>query len=112
MVEYKKNKIVINGNEKTFNYDIRDVIEHNNKYYILLSIPFNQNEINNIYCLDEEVKFVWQSEDLNSLFPNLKNLPYEQMGINNDVLYASDFYGRNYKIGLLDGKIGECIIVK
>ena len=33
MVEYKKNKIVINGNEKTFNYDIRDVIEHNNKYY-------------------------------------------------------------------------------
>lgn len=112
MYEYIKNKIIINGKKKEFSYDIRKIIEYKNNYYVLLSIPFDKNDLNNIYCLDEDGNLVWQSEDLNYLFPTLKNLPYEQIGIKDDVLYASDFYGRNYQIGLSDGKVRECNIVK
>lgn len=65
----------------------------------------NRIEINNIYCLDAQANLVWQSEDLSILYPELKNLPYEQMGIKDDAVFASDFYGRSYKINVNSGKI-------
>ena len=79
----------------------------------MIGIPFNRTEINNIYCLDAQAKLVWQSEGLSVLYPELKNLlPYEQMGIKDDIIFASDFYGRNYKINVNNGKIEGVNIVK
>ena len=112
MYKFEKNELIINSNSRTFEYDIRKVIEYNECYYILLSIPFNKSEINNIFCVDKQNKLLWRSENLDVLFPDLENLPYEQMGIKDNKLYASDFYGRNYHINLLNGKMGECTIVK
>lgn len=112
MYGYKKNKIVINGKEMKFDYDIRTVIVLDNYYYVLLSIPFNVCYLNNLYCIDKNGNLVWQSEDLNSLFPTVKNLPYEYIGIKDNVLHAIDFYGRNYQIRLFDGKVEKCNIVK
>ena len=81
--------------------------------YVLLGIPFNKTEINNIYCLDAQARLIWQSEDLSIRYPALKNLlPYEQMGIKDDTIFASDFYGRNYKINVDSGKIEEFDVVK
>jgi uncharacterized protein Usg len=80
---------------------------------VLLAIPFNKTEINNIYCLDAQAKLVWQSEDLSVRYPELKNLlPYEQMGIKDDIIFASDFYGRNYQINVNNGKIEGVKTVK
>mgnify|MGYP003299985060 FL=1 len=113
MYQYKDNQIEINNTKFKFKFDIRDVIQYENKYIILLAIPFNQIVINNIYCLDEDAKMVWQSEDLSVLYPNMKNiLPYEQMGIKDNFIFASDFVGRNYKINVNDGKIVDFDIVR
>lgn len=65
-----------------------------------------------IYCLDEQSNVVWQSEDFAVIYSQSKNLPYEQMGIKDFSIYASDFYGRNYKINVNTGKIEDCTIVK
>lgn len=47
---------------------------------------------------------MWQSQDLSLLYQNSKNLlPYEQMGFKDGYIYASDFYGRNYKINVNNG---------
>lgn len=63
--------------------------------------------------MDSQANLVWQSEDLASHYPELKNLlPYEQMGIINDTIFASDFYGRNYAINADSGKIEDVNIVK
>ena len=79
MYQYEKNHIEINNNSCDFQFNIRTVIQHGKNYVVLLSIPFNQTEINNIYCMDAKAKLLWRSEDLSMLYPKLKNLlPYEQ----------------------------------
>lgn len=112
MYQYNGKCIEIDGIKHEFKYDIRKVVKYEGRYVVLLSIPFNSQEINNIYCLDSQGNLVWRSEDLATLYPTIKNLPYEQMGIKDDAIYASDFYGRNYKINLDTGKIEDCTIVK
>lgn len=112
MYQYYKKCIEINNSSYEFKYDIRTVVQYKEKYIVLLIIPFNSEEINNIYYLDAQANLVWQSEDLSILYPKLKNLPYEQMGIKDDVIFASDFYGRSYKININNGKIEGCNIVK
>ena len=103
----------INSNIDDFLFDMRAVVQYKKKYIVLLGIPFNSTEINNIYCLDAQANLIWQSEDLNTLYPELKNLlSYEQMGIKDDTIFASDFYGRNYKINVDSGKIEGFTIVK
>ena len=63
--------------------------------------------------MDSQANLIWQSEDLSTRYPELKNpLPYEQIGIKDDTIFASDFYGRNYKINADSGKIEEINIVK
>lgn len=112
MYEYNKNHLEINGIEIDFEYDIRTIIQYTGKYVVLLGIPFDRNFINNIYCFDDYANLLWRSENLDSLYPNSRNLPYENMGIKDDIVFASDFYGRNYRINLNDGKIIEYDIVK
>jgi hypothetical protein len=113
MFEYKKNRIEINNSIYYFKFDIRTVIPYKNNYIVLLSIPFNDSEINNLYCLNSHAELLWQSQDLSLLYQNSKNLlPYEQMGFKDGYIYASDFYGRNYKINVNNGKIEGFDIVK
>lgn len=112
MYSIKDNILFINSKYVEFGFDIRNIVEYSGCVLVLLSIPFTRNDINNIYCVNEFGEVVWQSEDLNALYPSLKNLPYEQMGIKDGILYASDFYGRSYLIDLETGKIIGCNIVK
>ena len=113
MYQYEKKHIEINGNSYDFEFDIRAVVQYKEKFIVLLGIPFNRTEINNIYCLDAQANLIWQSEDLSTRYPELKNLlPYEQIGIKDDNIFASDFYGRNYKINVDSGKIEGFNIVK
>ena len=113
MYQYEKKHIEINGNSYDFEFDIRAVVQYKEKFIVLLGIPFNRTEINNIYCLDAQANLIWQSEDLSTRYPELKNLlPYEQIGIKDDAIFTSDFYGRNYKINVDSGKIEGFNIVK
>lgn len=109
----QKNHIEINNGSYDFEFNIRTVIQYKETYVVLLAIPFNQTEINNIYCLDADAKLVWRAEDLSVRYPELKTLlPYEQMEIEDDAIFASDFYGHNYQINVNNGKIEGVKIVK
>lgn len=113
MYEYNRNHLEINGKGYDFEFEIRSVIQYKENYIVLLAIPYSSNEINNIYCLDAEAKVNWQSEDIASKYPELKNLlPYEHMGLKEDKIYASDFYGRSFEINAETGKIEGRSIVK
>ncbi len=52
MYQYDKKHIEINGN--IYDFDIRTVIQYKERFIVLLGIPFNKTEINNIYCLDAQ----------------------------------------------------------
>lgn len=106
MFRFNKNEIVIKDRKYVFPFDIREVLIYQDCYIVLLSIPFNSNFVNNIYCLDDMAQIVWQSEDILQKYPDLKNpLPYEQMILDKNKLYASDFFGRNFYIDTKTGKI-------
>lgn len=113
------NVVKVNGNElsidsKTikFKYDIRDIKVVNNQVIVLLSIPFNVNEVDNIYAVSLEAKINWRVESLNLINPKGNNLPYENMFLNNEGLTATDFYGRRYFINTMNGAIIKKDIVK
>ena len=57
MYQYDKKHIEINGNIYDFDFDIRTVIQYKERFIVLLGIPFNKTEINNIYCLDAQA--IW-----------------------------------------------------
>jgi len=112
MYSIKDITLVINSRHVEFHFNIRVAVEYFDSVIILLNIPFTEDDINNIYCVNALGKVVWQSEDLNLLYPNVRNLPYEQMGIRDNILHASDFYGRSYSINLDNGKIKDCKMLR
>lgn len=112
MYQYNGKHIKINNACCDFEYDIRTVFEYNGKYIILLAIPFDSEEINNIYCLDSNANLLWQAENLSVLYPSILNLSYEYMGIKDGTIFASDFYGRSYRLNIDSGKIEGCNFVK
>ena len=112
MYSYELSTIKINDKSYHFKHNIREVIQYKNTYIILLVLPSGCDEINNIICLDENANIKWQSEDLRKKYPKLINLAYLRMGIIDDTVYATDFFGRNYRIDPSSGKILGCKIVK
>lgn len=102
----------VNGVSISFNYSIRDTKVIDEDIIVLLKIPYNDTQIDNIYCVDNYGCIKWQVESLSILYPNQNNLPYEQMNYNGKDLTATDFYGRKYYINIADGKIEKREIVK
>lgn len=107
MANYNGKELYVGAKSFIFEFEIRTVIEMDNNNIVLLSIPFNDSTINNIYCIDEFANVKWRVQDLNEISKG-NNLPYEQMQISNGKIYASDFYGRCFIIdaytGIIEGK--------
>lgn len=112
IIKINKNKLRIDKKIMEFKYDIRDAKVIDNQIIVLLSIPFNVDEIDNIYAVSLDCKITWKVESLSIINPNGNNLPYENMFFNNGELTATDFYGRRYFINIADGTIEKRDIVK
>ena len=103
MVEYDNNKLIVNGEiTRTFQFTIRDLIEVDEECIVLLEIPFDSLEKNNIIRLDCRGTVVWTIA--NSGYSKLI-YPFEQMILIDGWLYATDFYARRCKIDISSGKI-------
>ena len=50
MYKYNKNLLIIGSNHIDFLFDIRDVIKYEDYYIVLLDIPADKKDLNNIYC--------------------------------------------------------------
>ena len=112
MYNYDLSDIHINGKSYRFKHNISEVVQYKDTYIVLLEIPFTCDEINNIFCLDENANIKWQSEDLNKKYPKRKNLSYEYIKLKGDIIYATDFFGLKYEIKAKNGKILGYTIVK
>lgn len=99
------NKIDINDYSIEFKYLIRNAKIVDDKIIVLLELPYNIDEVDNLYCLSKNGTIIWQSQHLKELYPNEKILPYEQIVINDREIIANDFYGRRYFINFENGFI-------
>ena len=109
VIKINKNELSIDKNTIKFNYDIRDIKVVDNQVIILLSIPFGVDEISNIYVISLDCKIIWKVENRK---PNRRNLPFENIFLNNRILTATDFYGKRYFINITNGLIEKTDIVK
>ena len=112
MCIYLLSYIIINGKVRHFNHKISKVIKYKDTYIVLLEIPFDCDEINNIYCLDKKANIKWQSEDLSKKYPKHQKLPYEYMYIEGNKIYATDFMCIQHEIEAESGKILGCKLMK
>ena len=111
MVEYEKYQLIVNGKViKSFKFEIRNIIEHDYEFIVLLEIPFdNESEKNNILRIDASGNVVWTIN--NSGYSN-NSYPFEQMTLRDGWLYATDFYARRLKVDIKTGKIVDMAISK
>ena len=85
-------------------FNIRKVIEEGSLTFVLLSIPDSEKETRNVYGFCDGKK-IWQVESLNDKYPDRKNLPFEDIRQAEGGLLGRDFYGRQYLIDSMTGKI-------
>ena len=60
--EVYNNKLIVNGFEIEFDYDIADVKYMDKVYVVLLHIPNEVNEVDNIYGVDHMARLLWRIE--------------------------------------------------
>ena len=102
--QHDRNILTIDDRAIEMPYDVRKVIEDDPLAFVLLSIPAVVNETRNIYAF-RGAEALWQVEDLNELYPERKNLPFEDIRLTEEGLAGTDFYGRRYLINPQTGKI-------
>lgn len=108
---FDDNIICINNIKIATKYPIKSVERVNDKYVILLEIPCVElgiDELNNILCYDEKGKMCWQIS--NKLPPSITckdQMPYVAIRIIDRELYATDFWGRRFRVDVNNGALED-----
>ncbi len=84
-------------------YNIKQTIETEGTIIVLLEIPFSENELNNIYSFNKNGDLNWRVNVNFNEYAIINRLPFEMISIIDGFLYASDFYGRRFKIDIETG---------
>ena len=74
---------------------------------VLLDIPYDSSELDNIYAVNLSGKIIWRIEKVAKKFPKLRHDPYAGISMLDDKLLARQFYGQRYLIDPATGKIIE-----
>lgn len=106
-IKLHKNALYINDELITFDFDIDTLIVMDDKIIVLLDIPYDSSELDNIYAVNLSGKIIWRIEKVAKKFPKLRHDPYVGISMLDDKLLARQFYGQRYLIDLATGKIIE-----
>lgn len=109
--------VVIDGKKISLEYPIKMVERMGDLYIILLSIPtrteLGLKELNNIICYNIRGQLIWRIDDkLPSQITSDEQTPYVAIQIQDNILKATDFFGRRFHINVEDGRLLEYEIVR
>lgn len=112
---YNENILSINNIKIVTKYPIKNIEKVNDKYVILLKIPrveLGVDELNNILCYDEKGEMCWQiSNKLPSSITCKDQIPYVTIQKTDGELYATDFWGRKFRVDVNNGELTDVMIV-
>ena len=106
-IKLHKNALYINDKLITFDFDIDTLIVMDDKIIVLLDIPYDSSELDNIYAVNLSGKIIRRIEKVAKKFPKLRHDPYVGISMLDDKLLARQFYGQRYLIDPATGKIIE-----
>jgi hypothetical protein len=106
------NELVVSNNKVVFNYPIRYIEEVNNTLIVLLEIPYNETFLDNVFGVSNTGEIKWRIENVGDVFSVKNQLPFENLNIQGNEVFVSDFYGRRYFINPISGKLLSSDIAK
>lgn len=116
-IKLNRCNILINSKDIKLHYPVKMVEKVDDSYVILLDIPTRIElglvELNNIVCYDNQGKFKWRVDNkLPKQITSNEQAPYVAIQIQDNILKATDFFGRRFHISSVDGKLLGYEIVK
>lgn len=113
-VQYRNKTLFVDKQPLKFDFEVGNAFSVDNNVVFLLKIPYEDETLKNIYCLNKNCQFLWQVQSVLEAYPDLTvELPFEGMNLcPNGKISAYDFYGRNFEIDAYNGKILGYKIVK
>lgn len=111
MIQYDKNKILINDKEYTFKNNILEAVSIESK----LIIVFDTNEdegYDNVYCYDNNQTQLWRIQPVQKKIGGTSRVPYVGVNIKDKICRVVDFFGRRFIVNIDNGCITLMDIVK
>lgn len=107
-INYDKNIVIFNQKKVEFQYDIMQLAIENENVFILLKIPFKNQELgydefHNVYCYNLKGNKIWQIGKRAKEIDD--DIVFIMINIKDDKLYANDFLGRRFLVDKLNGNI-------
>jgi outer membrane protein assembly factor BamB len=100
------NELTIGGCKVVFRFDIDNVKVGQGLYIVLLDIPSNVNEMNNVYAVNDRCQIVWQVQDAGDVYPIKNDVPYVGTRITEEGrIIVTNFNGVTYTLDPATGKI-------
>ena len=90
------NVIVVENNQIVFEHKIRYVKEVDDTLIVLLEIPNNVKYLNNVFGISETGKIKWRIQNVGDVLRVKNPLPFENLMVQGDNVFVSDFYGRSF----------------
>lgn len=106
MITIHRNSLYINNKLLNFNHNIETVIIMESQVIILLNIPNDCDDIDNIYSVGIDAKVQWRIKSRSTLFDKYPKVPYVGIQLKDNMIVANDFCGIRY---IIDSKNG-CIV--
>lgn len=105
---FTANKFVTSTFEVDFNNNISKVEYNNEIYLVLLEIPKDSKEIDNLYGVDVRGTVRWRDQSIKDAFGIPQNSPYASLDIvGNGTVKVTNFYGMRFSVNTKNGKLIE-----
>lgn len=113
-ITFEENKLILPTKTVPFRHKIEQILETDLRVFVLLDIPNDVDNNENIYCFTKTGDLVWLVQPVSMFNPNIKQFsPYVGMHLlENGNISATNFFGINYEVSARNGKILSSKMVK
>lgn len=107
ILKMHKNVLYVNNELVKFRFEIDTVLVLDSQVIVLIKVPYDTDNNDNVYSVDFNGKITWQIETAKKRFPKLQHYPYVGLSYRNGSLIVHDFYGTDIIVDIKDGRILE-----
>ncbi len=106
-ISFVDNKLILPTAKLSFKYNIYSVAKIKGGVAVLLDIPTNSQEVDNIYAIDLNGQKLWRVQSVKEFNPKITRFsPYVGMTLlKNGNISATNFFGLTYEISFKNGTL-------
>lgn len=102
---FREHRLHIGTAHIDFPYPILDAKQYADRVIVVLAIPHDSKEIDNVYAVSESCKILWQIQSRDAFETPDSHTPYVGVSVLDDCIQANDFSGARYLVDPRNGAI-------